>query len=119
MPGTTTRELSIRDRVKLIQDVMRNNDLTPATARESLVQLTGLVGNIHDEQRTAERDYKLVLLGCLNAEKRANRARIVAETTPAYDRAKTAKDLAELVTQMIITCRSYLRSLDEEIRNMR
>lgn len=118
MPATetVTRELTIRERVRLIQVEMRDGNLTPMKARENLVMLTGLVGNVADEQRKAEHDYKLVLLGCLETEKRANRARIIAETTPAYARAKTAKDTAELVKQMIVTCRSYLRSLDEEIR---
>jgi len=95
---------------------MRDGALTPLLARESLMELTGLVGNISDERRRTMHEYKLVLLGCLNAEKRANRARIVAETTPAYARAKEAEDTAELVKQMIVTCRAYLRSLDEEIR---
>jgi len=112
----TSREATVRDRVKAIQKDLRDGALTPDMARESLVQLTALLGNIHDEQRDADHEYKLVLVGALQTEKRANRARIIAETTPQYQRAREAKDTEVLVTEMIRSCRAYLRSLDEEMR---
>jgi hypothetical protein len=107
---------TIRDRVREIQKQLRDGALTPDMARESLVTLTALLGNVADEQREADHGYKLVLLDCMRTESKANRARIVAETTPAYIRARTAKDTATLVTEMIRSCRAYLRSLDEEMR---
>ena len=85
---------SIRDRIRDIQRDLRDGALTPDLARESLVTLTALLGNVHDEQRDADHEYKLVLLGCLQGKKAANRARIEAEVTPQFGRAKEAKDTA-------------------------
>lgn len=108
--------MSVRDRIKEIQKNLALGALTPDMARESLVRLTALMGNVHDEQRAADHEYKLVLLGCLQGDEAANRARIRAEVTPQYQRSREAKDLAELVTEMIRSCKAYLRSLDEEMR---
>ncbi len=108
--------MSIRERIKAIQKDLRDGALTPDLARESLVTLTALLGNVHDEQREADHEYKLVLLGCLQGDEAANRARIRAEVTPQYQRSREAKDTAELVTEMIRSCKAYLRSLDEEMR---
>lgn len=85
-------------------------------ARESLVQLTALLGNCADEYREAEMAYKPVLLACLKGGGAANRARIEAECSDEYARMRTAKDTTDQVRQMIVTCRAYLRSLDEEMR---
>jgi hypothetical protein len=108
--------VSVRDRIKEIQKNLAIGALTPDMARESLVRLTALMGNVHDEQRAADHEYKLVLLGCLQGDEAANRARIRAEVTPQYQRSREAKDLADLVIEMIRSCKSYLRSLDEEMR---
>lgn len=107
---------SIRERVKAIQKELRDGALTPDLTRESLVQLTALLGNVHDEQRTADHEYKVVLLKCLDSDEAANRARIRAEVTPEYQRAREAKDTAELVVEMIRSCKAYLRSLDQEMQ---
>lgn len=106
---------SVRDRIRKVQRELRDGALTPDLARESLITLTALLGNVHDEQRTADHAYKLVLLDCMRTEEKANRARIVAETTPAYARAREAKDTAELLVEMIRSCKVYLRSLDTEM----
>lgn len=108
--------LSIRERIATIQRGLRDGALTPDMARESLVTLTALLGNVADEQREADQQYKLVLLGCLQTESKANRARIAAEVTPQYMRAREAKDTYTLTQEMIRSCRAYLRSLDEELR---
>jgi hypothetical protein len=107
---------TVRDRVKAIQKALRDGALTPDLTRESLVTLTALLGNVSDEQRAADMAYKRVLLEAFAQEKRANRARLVADVTPEYSRAREAKDTATLVTEMIRSCRAYLRSLDEEMR---
>lgn len=106
----------MRERVRRIQAELRDGALTPDLARESLVTLTALLGNVNDEQREADQEFKLVLLGCMQAEKKANRARIAAEVTPQYQRAREAKDTERLVVEMIRSCRAYMRSLDEEMR---
>jgi hypothetical protein len=108
--------MSIRDRVKAIQKDLRDGALTPGLTRESLVQLTALLGNVHDEQRAADHEYKLVLLECLKTHDKANRARIAADVTPQYQRAREAHDTAELVVEMIRSCKCYLRSLDQEMQ---
>lgn len=107
---------TVRERIKDIQAELRDGALTPDMARESLVTLTALMGNVSDEQRAADHEFKLVLLGCMKVESKANRARIAAEVTPQYQRAREAKDTCTLVTEMIRSCRAYLRSLDEEMR---
>ncbi len=112
----TNHEATVRERVKTIQINLRDGALTPDLTRESLVMLTALLGNVNDERRSADAEYKLVLLGCMRSEDKANRARIVAETTPQYQRAREAKDTADLVVEMIRSCKAYLRSLDEEMR---
>ena len=111
-----TREGSIRERISAIQRDLRDGALTPDLTRESLVVLTALLGNVQDEQRVADHEYKLVLLGALQTHEKANRARIAAEVTPQFQRAKEAKDAANLVVEMIRSCKAYLRSLDEEMR---
>jgi len=108
--------VSVRERITVIQKNLRDGALTPDMARESLVILTALLGNVNDEQRHADHEYKLVLLGCLQGDEAANRARIRAEVTPQYQRAREAKDTAALTIEMIRSCKSYLRSLDEEMR---
>src|SRR4051812_5114758 len=101
--------VSVRDRVKQIQKLLRDGAVTPDLTRESLVMLTALLGNVNDEQRDADHEYKLVLLGCLQGDEAANRARIRAEVTPQYMRAREAKDTADLVVEMIRSCKAYLR----------
>lgn len=108
--------MTIRERIKAIQKSLREGALTPDLARESLVQLTAMLGNCNDEYRDADHEFKLVLLGCLQGDEAANRARIRAEVTPQFQRAREAKDTVTLVVEMIRSCKSYLRSLDEEMR---
>ena len=102
--------------VKRIQGDLRDGALTPDMARESLVTLTALLGNCSEAYRHAELAYKPVLLASLNAHSKANRARIEAECSPHYAALREAQDTVKAVQQMIVTCRAYLRSLDEEMR---
>lgn len=111
--------MSIRERIKRIQGDLRDTAKTPELVREALVVLTALLGNVNDELRTADHEYKLVLLGCMAGGEPANRARIRAEVSEQYQRAREAKDTSALVVEMIRSCKSYLRSLDEEMRLQR
>jgi hypothetical protein len=108
--------MTIRDRIAAIQKALRDGSVTPELARESLVQLTALYGNVMDECRDADHEYKLVLLGCLQSDEAANRARIRAEVTPQFQRARAAGDMCKLVIELIRSCKKYLSSLDEEMR---
>lgn len=116
--NTTSRERppSIRDRIKQIQKDLLSTAKTPDQVRNALIVLSSLYGHVTDEQRAADHEYKLVLLGCLQTHDKANRARIAAEVTPQFQRAREAKDTADLVVEMIRSCKAYLRSLDEEMR---
>lgn len=107
---------TIRERVREIQKDLRDGALTPDMARESLVHLTALYGNVLDELRAADADYKAVLLRHLNSETKANRARMHAEASPEYARVREAADTKALVIEMVRSCKVYLRSLDEEMR---
>ena len=107
---------SVRERIKKVQTELRDGALTPDLTRESLVVLTALMGNVLDEQRESDHAYKVVLLACLKTHEKANRARIEAEVTPEYQRAREARDTADLVQEMIRSCKAYLRSLDTEMQ---
>lgn len=107
---------SIRDRIRQIQVRLRDDAMTPDVARASLVALTALLGNVSDELRVADVEYRRHLLKCFEVEETANRAKLRADTSPEYERYRTAKDTQTLVTEMVRSCRAYLRSLDEEMR---
>lgn len=81
-----------------------------------LNQLTALLGNCADEVRTADQEYKRILLHCLRTAEKANRARIEAETSPQYSRWQEARDTLKLTEQMIITLRQFLRNKESEAR---
>lgn len=108
--------MTIRERISNIQSELANGALSPDLARESLVRLTALLGNVHDAQRKADHEYKLVLLGCMAGGEPANRARIRAEVSEQYQVAQEMKDLANLVQEMVRSCKAYMRSLEEEQR---
>lgn len=109
-------ELTVRDRVRVIQRDLRDTAPTPEVVRRFLMTLTGLLGNVNQEQRDADMAYKLVLLKAYELEAHANRARIKAETSAEYLRSREAKDTRDLVVELIRSCKVYLRSLDEEMR---
>ena len=111
-----TREGSIRERISAIQRDLRDGALTPDLTRESLVVLTALLGNCSEEYRQAELAFNPVRLGFLKAGGAANRAEIEAKCSDEYARLREAQDTMKSVQQMIVTCRGYLRSLDEEMR---
>jgi hypothetical protein len=107
---------SIRDRIKSIQKRVLSGAFTPALARDNLMQLTALLGNVIEEHREADHEYAVLLSSIALREKSVSRARIVANTTAQYDRAREAKDTEKLVIEMIRACKVYLKSLDEEMR---
>jgi hypothetical protein len=108
--------MSVRERIAAIQREILSGSVTPDQARQWLMTLVALLGKVHDEQRIADHEYKLVLLQCLQGDEAANRAKIRAEVTPEYQRSREAKDTADLVVEMIRSCKVFTRSLDEEMR---
>lgn len=109
--------MSIRERVKALQTTMLG-EMSPALARNSLVQLTGLMGLAAEHLRECELAYKRVLVLKLSQFEKANRARIEAEATAEYAAFREAKDVHESLDQMTMSCKAYLRSLDSELRGV-
>ena len=108
---------SVRDFVKAIQRELRDSaDLLPDRASELLNQATALLGNCNDELRTADQEYKRILLHCLRTAEKANRAKIEAETGPQYARWQEARDVKDLTVEMIRSLKVFIRSKQEEMR---
>jgi hypothetical protein len=108
--------VTVRERIAGIQVELGKGALTPDMVRESEVVLTAILGNVSDIVRTTDHAFKLVLRDALRTHDKANRARIEAETSDEYVAAREAKDMFNVVTEMIRSCRSYSRSLGEEMR---
>ena len=102
-----------------IQQRLAEGALTPDMARESLVQLTAILGTLATEMTACDLAYKSVLRDALRAHQAANRAKVEAECSDEYAAFREAKDRYDTVKQLIVTCRGYLRSLDEEMRLQR
>lgn len=109
--------MSIRERVTGLQKTMLG-EMTPALARNSLVQLTGLMGLAAEHLRECELAYKRVLLLKLSQFDKANRAKIEAESTQQYADYREAKDVHASIDQMVMSCKAYLRSLEAELRGV-
>lgn len=108
--------MTVRDFVKAYQREIRDTDLQPDRAADVLVKLTALMGNCNDEIRCADADYATVLLSFLEADEAANRAKIRAETTPAYQRKREARDTKELVVELCRSLKYLLKANEEAMR---
>jgi hypothetical protein len=111
--------MTIRERIKQIERALLPGNVPPETARKSLMTLTALLGPVLDEVRDAEREYRHVLAGKMTEAKTKAAAEVQAMTTAEYDRYRVAQDADDLVRQMIVTCRRYLTSIDEEMKLQR
>jgi len=110
---------TIRDMVAAIQKELLLTDITPHRAAELDNKLAALLGNCAAEIREADVAYAQVLLGCLQTEKATNRARVMSEVTPEYQRKREAKDTRELVIEMLRSCRNLCRVETEALRALR
>lgn len=108
--------MTVRDFIKSYQREIRDTDLQPDRAAELLVKLTALMGNCNDQIREADADYATILLSFLEADEAANRAKIRAETTPAYQRKREARDTKELVVELCRSLKYLLKSNEEAMR---
>jgi hypothetical protein len=103
--------------VRVIRAEVRDtNDLQPDRATTLLIRLTALYGNVLDEVREAEMAYNSVLLGFLNGDEAANRARIRAQASPEYARAREAKDTERLTLELVRSLKKFIASKQEEMR---
>ncbi len=107
---------TIRTMVHEIQKEVRDSDLQPGRAADLLLKLTALMGNCLDEIRVADQHYAMCLLDHLKQEEKANRAKIMAETTKEYQRKQEARDTKELVMEMVRSLKYFLRSKEEELK---
>lgn len=106
---------TVRDMVKAIQVELRDEDVSPVQARAHLVTLTALIGNCNKEALDADMDFNKRLLAEMNQDGPANRAKIRAQTSAEYARAREAKDTRDLVIEMVRSLKTVLRSVDSEM----
>lgn len=112
--------MTVRELVKGYQrEIQHAVDLQPDRAADMLMQLTSLLGNCADEIREADSEYGVTLLHFLDTEKKANRARIRAEISPEYRRKQEARDLKELVTELVRSLKYFLRVKSDEMQMAR
>src|SRR3954467_14060504 len=115
-----SQQTSIRGMVRLIQVEIRDQpDLQPDRAAELLNKLTALLGNLNEEIRIADAEFATVLLQHLDSEEAANRAKIRAETTPAYARKREARDTKELAIELIRSLKYFLKAKQDEYQMSR
>jgi hypothetical protein len=109
-------EPTVRDRIAAIHQKQLRGQTTPLEAAQWLSTLGALVGNVLTEIREAEADYNVVYSKHLDVEQKANRAKIRAEMTPEYQRARQAKDLLTQVEHQMATLKYLLRAHESEMR---
>lgn len=108
---TLDTNMTVRERVvELMREVRDAHVLQPERAAEILLELTSLQGIVNDEIRVADMDYAKVLLRELEANEKANRAKIKAETSPEYERKRVARDTKELIVEGIRSLKYFLRA---------
>jgi len=108
--------MTVRALVWELQREVLAGDLAPERASEILLKLTALLGNCASEIRQADMAYANRLLVELDAHEKANRARIVAETSEEYGRKREAHDTKDLVVELIRSLRQMLRTASDEMR---
>jgi hypothetical protein len=105
--------IGITDKVELIAASMAN-DPSPAEVRAFEVALAGLIWKANAELARADIALKKAIQEA--PEKSAAAKKQFAEAGPAYERWKEAEAIQVSCQQMLITCRSNVRSLSEEMR---
>lgn len=107
---------TIRDLVEERRVEVGGNDLQPHRARELLRELSALLGNVLAEIRKCDMAYNQILVKSYGAEEKANRAKIIAETSGEYMAMREARDLKVLVLELIRSLKYQLRGFEEEAR---
>ena len=108
----------IRDQIKKIQNEVKDaKDLFPARASELLMTLSALLGNVNDEIRDAEMAYNKVLLGFLDSNEKANRAKIRADISDENARRIEARNTKELAIELMRSLKYFLKAREDEFHN--
>jgi len=111
---------TIREMISTFQnEILNSKDLMPDRAAEILTKLCALMGNINDEIRITDIAYSKVLMEHYNTQETANRAKIIAETTPEYEAKRVARDTKDLAKEIVGSLKYFLRGKEEEKRNTR
>jgi hypothetical protein len=109
--------VTVTEMVRAIRAEVRDTeDLAPHRASDLLIRLTAIYGNVLDEVRAADMAYSEVLLAALNGDEAAARAKIRAQVSPEYARAREAKDTEKLALELIRSLKHFLRMKGEEMR---
>jgi hypothetical protein len=105
--------MGLSDHIELIAVAMRN-DPSPAEMRGYEVSLASYVWGVNLETARAEVAFKRAIQDA--PEKTAAARRQYAEAGPAFERLLTAQAVQQACLEMLRTCRSTGRSLNEEMR---
>ena len=108
--------LSIRDRIKVLQAQAITGAITPQQVRENLMLLAALLGAVLDEHREADAAYTRVVIRYIELGDPVNKAELRASISPEYARSREARDTEKLTLEMIRAAKTFLQSLDSEMR---
>lgn len=106
----------IRDRIDAIAVAMRQ-DPAPAEIRGYEVELAGLLWRVAKEATLAEIAYRRAVNLAEGDSAKAREQ--LAKGSESYARLLEAKSVQESCRQMLMTCRSALRSVSDEMRLQR
>ena len=107
----TNREMIIE-----YQNEITNTELFPDRAAEILVKLSSLLGNITDEITRTEMAYHKLLNSLLDAEPKANRAKIKAECSPEYEAWLNAKNTFIVANELIKSLKYFINVRRDEYK---
>lgn len=108
--------MTIRERLSEVQNRASSDAYHPGQAAEDIVTLSALLGNVVATIREREMAFKRLLLQKYSEEKTANRAKLVAETSPEYLAYREAKDTLYEMTELTRSLKSFIRESQEERR---
>ena len=103
--------MTLREKVLELQKEIANpKTLTPDRAAEILLDLTARLSFVNDQIRERDVAYNVKLLACYEKEEKANRAKIIAETSPEYILKREARDTRELMIELMRSIKFYLKN---------
>jgi len=106
---------TLREMITKRQNEILDGDLHPTRASEILTEISALYGNVLDEVKKRQIIYNKVLFDIYDEEKKANRAKLKAETTDEYENYLQAKNTEKLTLEMIRALKYFLRSKEEKM----
>lgn len=107
---------NVRDLVNGFKREILAGNLGAHRASEIEQALTALLGNIQDEARNADFLYAEVYAKCLREAGKANRAKVMSETTQEYLHKRMVHDTHTLCVELIRSMRGLVRMATEELR---